>query len=389
MPEELPKILRVGIIGAGLVAQTVHLPTLALLTHLYTVIGICDISPKTAEHCKTKFHISYSTADPYELISRPDIDLIFNLTSDQYHAPYTIAALQAGKDVFLEKPLTLSMKAGLAIVEAEEAANGPRVFVGTMRRYAPSFTQAFKREIAGIPKILYARSRGIIGANDHFVNQGGWFSAQYSDDIPPEAAADFKEKLDELLKEALGEDGMTEQRIEYLRYLGSLGSHDLSLMREAIGQPDSVAGVSVNHPFYTAIFNHRNKTGEPFSCTYETGIDGVPRFDSHLAVYGEHKTVTIQYDTPFVKGLPIKVKVDELVNGEAVTREILTTFEDAYTVELQEMHACFTAGQEIKTSAEDSLNDLRLWEMLLNEHQRTLSTSAPKFRKGLAFARNP
>jgi hypothetical protein len=96
----------------------------------------------------------------------------------------------------------------------------------------------------------------------------------------------------------------------------------------------------------------------------------VPRFDSHLAIYGERKTVTIQYDTPYVKGLPIIVRVDELVNGEAVSREILTTFEDAYTAEMKEMHACFTEGKEIKTSAEDSMNDLRLWTMMLQVHER-------------------
>jgi predicted dehydrogenase len=370
------QILRVGIIGAGEVAQAVHLPTLAMLTHLYTVVAICDISPKAVEHCKTKFKIPFSTTDPYELISLSNVDLIFNLTSDQYHAPYAVAALKAGKNVMMEKPLTLSIKSGLEIMEAEKAAGGPRVFVGTMRRYAPSFTQAFKREVSSIPRILYARSRGIIGPNSHFVPQGGCFPVRFND-IPKEAALDFNETLDALLKESLGENGMTEERIEYWRFLGSLGSHDLSLMREVLGNPESVAAVSVNHPFYSAMFNYRNKSGEPFSCTYETGIDGVPRFDSHLAIYGERKTVIIQYDTPYVKGLPIKVKVDELVNGEAVSREVLTTFEDAYTVEMQEMHTCFTEGKEIKTSVEDSMNDLRLWTMMLQVHERNSGLNNP------------
>ena len=373
--KEASQILRVGILGAGDVAQTIHLPTLSLLTHLYSVVAICDISPQTVEHCKAKFNVPFSTTNPARLINHEDVDLIFNLTVDQYHAPYTIGALRAGKHVFLEKPLTLSMKSGLAIVNAEKALTGPRVFVGTMRRYAPSFTKAFKREVAGIPSILYARSRGLIGPNAHFVPQGGWFNARY-DDVPQDLAKDSKAKLDGLLKETLGEDGMTKERIEYLRFLGSLGSHDLSLMRETLGNPESVAGVSVNHPFYTAIFNYRNRNGEPFSCTYETGIDSVPRFDSHLAVYGEHKTVTIHYDTPFIKGLPIKVKVEELVDGEAVTREVLTSFEDAYTAEMQEMHACFTEGKEIKTSAEDSLNDLKLWEMMLKAHERSSASNA-------------
>lgn len=51
-------------------------------------------------------------------------------------------------------------------------------------------------------------------------------------------------------------------------------------------------------------------------------------------MYGKNKTVSIQYDTPYIKGLPIKVKFDEInEHGEAVTRGILSSYEDAYTAE--------------------------------------------------------
>jgi predicted dehydrogenase len=368
-----PRVLGVGIIGAGEVAQVIHLPTLSLLSHLYTIVAICDVSQNTASHCAKKFHILKATTNPYELMSLPEIEVIFILASDQFHAPYTIAALQAGKNVMLEKPLTLSVKAGLAIVEAEKTAKGPRVFVGYMRRYAPSFTEAFKREIATIPRILYARSRDIVGPNSHFVSQSGTNPVKFTD-YPPEASTAAQESLDTLLQEALGEGGVTPLKTEYWRFLASLGSHDLSLMREALGFPESVAGVSVNHPFFSAIFNYRNVTdgGEPFAVTYESGIDAVPRFDAHLAVYGETKTVSIQYDTPYVKGLPIKVRVDELVDGKAVTREVLASYEDAYTVELKEMYECFTTGKEIKTSVEDAMNDLYLWTMMMEKHNEDL-----------------
>jgi predicted dehydrogenase len=361
----------VGIIGAGEVAQTIHLPTLTALSHLYTLCAISDISPATASHCATKFHIPLYTTDPYTLFHHSSLDLIFILTSDQYHAPYAIAALRAGKNVFLEKPLTLSLESGRAILQAEREARGKRVFVGYMRRYAPSFTQAFRREVEGIPRILYARVRDIIGPNSHFVGQSGTSPVKF-DDYPTEATQKGKVDMDVMLKAALGsgEGDVTEKKVQYWRFLASLGSHDLSLMREALGFPESVAGVSVNHPFYSAIFNHRNRggNGEAFAVTYESGIDAVARFDAHLAVYGEHKTVSIQYDTPYVKGLPIKVRVDEMVNGEAVTREMLTSYEDAYTVELKEMHECFTKGKEIKTTVEDAMEDLKMWTMMMEKH---------------------
>lgn len=272
--------------------------------------------------------------------------------------------------MFIEKPITLSIPSTERIIAAEKAAGGNKVFVGYMRRYAPSFTEAFKREVASIPKILYARSRDIVGPNSHFVAQSGTSPVKFTD-FPPNASAESAGQLDRLYAEAFPNHKANEEEILYCRFLGSLGSHDLSLMREAIGFPESVVGVSANQPFYSAIFNYQNKSGEPFAVTYESGIDAVPRFDANLAVYGKEKTVSIQYDTPYIKGLPIVVKVDELNEaGEATTREILSSFEDAYTVEMKEMYECFMNGKLIKTTAEDAMQDLKLFDMMFKSYTK-------------------
>lgn len=122
------------------------------------------------------------------------------------------------------------------------------------------------------------------------------------------------------------------------------------------------------------MFKCRNRDGgDPFYITYESGIDGVPEFDAHLAVYGEKKRVSIQYDSPYVKGLPIKVRIQELNEaGEFQTREVLSSYEDAYTTELQVMYDCLVNGTEIKTSAKDAMNELKLYDMMYKSYnQRT------------------
>ena len=370
-------VLRVGLIGAGEVAQVIHLPTLQLMNHLYTVSAICDVSKKVVDFCKKHYNIPFATINPDHVINHPDIDVIFNLTSDEFHETIAVAALKAGKHVMQEKPISLSIESALRIAQAErEAKNGARVFVGYMRRYAPSFVNAFKREVASIDHVLYARSRGIVGPNAYFVNQSGTFPFKNPDDIPPGASAKRENLLSELLREAFDGNEAAGEDIKFCRHLGSLGSHDLSLMREVLGFPQSVAGVSVNPPFYSAILNYKHNRGS-FSLTYETGIDEVARFDSHLTVYGNNKTVSIHYDTPYVKGLAIKVKVDEVNEyGEVISRDILSSYEDAYTAELKEMHACFTEGREIKTTVEDALQDLKLFAMLLEQHRQQRIRSA-------------
>ncbi|KAL2358209.1 hypothetical protein BJ546DRAFT_1023797 [Cryomyces antarcticus] len=365
------RLFRVGIIGAGEVAQVIHLPTLQLLNHLYKIAIVCDISQQAVDFCKARHRIPEGTTDPYAVINHSSVDVILNLTSDEFHETYTIAALEAGKNVMIEKPLTLSLQSAERIIEAEKKAkNEARVFVGYMRRYAPSFVGAFKREVASIDRILYARSRDIVGPNTYFVGQSGT-SAQKFSDLPPNSGTQRTQLLGGLLQEAFPGQEVTDERRDFCRFLGSLGSHDLSLMRELLGFPESACGVSVNEPFYTATFNYRNSDGHAFAVTYESGIDNVPRFDAHLAVYGRNKTVSIQYDTPYIKGLPITVTVDEKnADGEVVQTRYLSSYEDAYTAELKELHACLTEGGTIKTTAEDAREDLRLFRLMFEQWDR-------------------
>jgi len=369
------------------VTQIIHLPTLCQLSHLYEITAVCDLSKKNAEHCAAKYHIQKATTEPKDIFNSSDVDIVFISVSDEFHEPYAIAALEAQKNVFIEKPITLSMQSAQRIIDAEKKSNG-RVWVGYMRRHSRTFTDAFKRELESIPKILYARSRDFSGrmstnsawksanltnrstANGKFTSQSGTFPVKNTD-FPPSAGEERTKRVNALLHEAFGKDPTPEQ-VNYARFLGSLGSHDISLMREALGFPEQVTAVTVNEPFYSAIFKLRNKSGakDPFYVTYESGIDGVPEFDAHLAVYGENKRVTIFYDSPYIKTQkPVMVKVQEVNDaGEVQTREIISSFEDAFASEFQDMHDCLVNGKEIKTSAEDAINELKLYDLMYKKY---------------------
>ena len=65
--------------------------------------------------------------------------------------------------------------------------------------------------------------------------------------------------------------------------------------------------MAANEPFYSSILNFEKP--HRFALTYETGIDKFSRSDAHLAVNGRTKTGSIEYDTPYIKGLPGKVRV--------------------------------------------------------------------------------
>lgn len=50
--------------------------------------------------------------------------------------------------------------------------------------------------------------------------------------------------------------------------------------------------------------------------------------------------------------------------GEVESRSMISSYEDAYTAELIQMHECFSTGKKIKTTAEDALQDLKLYDMM-------------------------
>lgn len=398
------RTLGVGIIGAGVsspfahmclrevedwqdfqeVFQVCHGPALLLLSHLFRIESICDVSAKTVDHSATKFSAPHKTTTPQDVIDHPQVEVVFILTSDESHAPLALSCLQAGKNVFIEKPVTLSLPSLESIVKAESnAPNGARLFVGYMRRYHSSFLDSFKSELASIPKILYARVRDFSGPNTSFVSQSGTFPVKHFD-YPASASEERNSRLDALYAEAFPDQEITSEKQKFCRFLGSLGSHDISLMREVLGFPEAVQGVSANDPFYSAIMTFRNNDGSTYSTTYESGIDEVPVFDAHLAVYGAKKRVTIhvssiisglyscankyclwKYDSPYVKGLPIRVEVDETnERGEVQHRSILSSYEDAYTAELQEVYRAFAEGKPIKTTVSDAKQDLQIFDMM-------------------------
>lgn len=210
-------------------------------------------------------------------------------------------------------------------------------------------------------KILYARVRDIIGPNSAFVSQSGTFPKRfndYSEDVVEEKTS----RASDMVEQGLRECGLetTEGRTRMWRLLGGLGSHDLSAMREILGTPLSCIGASLG-TFWSAMFQYPG-----FAVTYESGIDEVPRFDAHLEIYSQEKSVRVQYDTPYVKGLPVTMTVSEKADDGGYRETMIRrTYEDPYTIEFKKFYAFVLNGAMVKTTAEDAVKDLDIFQMIM------------------------
>ena len=143
------KILRIGMVGLGRLGQR-HAQNLVQRVPNAEVIAACSPVEQELEWARTALGIQHAYAGYAELLAHPGLDAVFLVTPTSLHAEQIIQALQAGKHVFCEKPLSLDL-ADCLRVEAE-AAKHPhlKVMIGFVRRFDASYRDAFQKIQAGL-----------------------------------------------------------------------------------------------------------------------------------------------------------------------------------------------------------------------------------------------
>ncbi|WP_318615678.1 Gfo/Idh/MocA family oxidoreductase [Sporosarcina sp. YIM B06819] len=161
------KQVRMGIIGVGgrsSIMEYWHKPSGDSV-----IVAAADVSRARLEQFKQSVNNeAFVTTDYHELLAREDIDAVAILTPDFLHEEHVIAALQAGKHVYCEKPLAITVEGCDRILD-EEKKSGKHLMIGFNMRYM-SMYQTMKEIIdsgvIGDIKAVWVR---------HFVGLGGYF----------------------------------------------------------------------------------------------------------------------------------------------------------------------------------------------------------------------
>jgi predicted dehydrogenase len=134
--------IRLGVVGCGLRGQFVM--SVFQRVSSVQVAAVCDVWGARSEQALQKAPGAAVFQEHEKLLEMKDLDAVYIATPDHWHAPIAIAAMEAGKDVYVEKPLGLTIEEGPMVVKAARV-NRRVCQVGTQRRSAPSFLNA-KRE---------------------------------------------------------------------------------------------------------------------------------------------------------------------------------------------------------------------------------------------------
>jgi len=152
--------LRFGVIGAGRIGK-IHAENLATRIPGAVVAAIADPILPAARETAERLHIPAAGADAQAILNDPEIDAVAICSSTDTHAAMIVAAAQAGKHIFCEKPIAYDLAAIDRALEAVRQA-GVKLQIGFNRRFDPNFRrvrQLVAEGKVGEPHILRITSR--------------------------------------------------------------------------------------------------------------------------------------------------------------------------------------------------------------------------------------
>lgn len=164
------KSIGIGFIGAGSFAQKFLIPYARTYGDLLSVATSRGI---TAKSVSEKFKFRTFTTDAQDIFSNKDINTVFIATRHNTHADLTMAALEAGKNVFVEKPLTICREDLERIAEICQRQNTCRLMVGFNRRFSPLARQA-RQIFQGLSEPVIINYR----VNAGFIPNNHWTQTQ-------------------------------------------------------------------------------------------------------------------------------------------------------------------------------------------------------------------
>jgi predicted dehydrogenase len=172
--------LRVAVVGVGNFAQATHLPNLKRLADRFEIRSIASRTGPAALAVARQYEAATAATDYAETLQEPELDAVILCTRHHLHAAQVVAALRAGKHVFVEKPLAMDRE-GLAeiretVAALQAAGRCPALLPGFNRRFSP-YAVRIRERIAGRAHPIQAYYRMNAGAlpAHHWVNgpEGG------------------------------------------------------------------------------------------------------------------------------------------------------------------------------------------------------------------------
>jgi len=151
------KTLRIGLVGVGGTAQVNHIPALKRMENV-ELVWLCDRDREKAERVAQKFGIPHASGRLDDMLDDESVEAVDVCTPNYLHAPIAVAALEAGKHVLCERPLSRNATEALQMVKAARKAD--RVLMCGVQHRFRADAQLLRRFVAKgeLGPIFYSKS---------------------------------------------------------------------------------------------------------------------------------------------------------------------------------------------------------------------------------------
>ena len=154
------KKLKLGIIGLGRAGYGMHLKELKGKEDLFEIAAVCDVEKDRCENMQALYGAkTYERVE--DIVADPDLDVIDIATRSCDHFKHAMTALNAGKIVFLEKPICLTYEEAKKLFAYAEKDGQKRLYIRHNRRFEPHFAQLNRLIESGVIGDVYYIKRTV------------------------------------------------------------------------------------------------------------------------------------------------------------------------------------------------------------------------------------
>jgi predicted dehydrogenase len=342
--------IRMGVVGCGAIAQVHHMPNLLELQDEFEVTAVCDVSAGAAAYVAKRFHVPHYFTDYRDLLAA-DVDAVLLCQSDP-KTDVAVAAFDAGKHVFIEKPVCFSLQEMERMVAAQKRS-GKVGQAGYMKVFDPAFEVA--RAEAEDMDVTFVQINHLHPNNNLHTAQ---FDIRRFDDIPAEAIEATNAARTAARTDAIGEAPPPVERAFHM--LSGSMIHDLYGLRTVMGLPTEIVSTEIwlDGRAFTTTLAYANGA----RCV-ATWID-LPElwdFQESLEIYGGNKRVILEYPTGFSKGHISKITIQGIDEaGVTYRKQPAIDWDSAFVREMRHFHSCISEGTTCRTPLSDAGLDVGL-----------------------------
>jgi predicted dehydrogenase len=330
VPAATESVVRLGVVGGGLIAQVAHLPALRSLDALFDVRALAEPRARVRGGLALRYGIPQTYERHEALIERSELDALLVCSPNGTHARVVDDALDAGLHVLVEKPLCLD-PADARRIAARAEADARIVQVGYMKRFDPAYE--------ALPD-----AGGLILASTATVDPG--IGRQYA---PPGFLTEPGNPSDgnAQVAAALDDDDPRHVAPYSGAFLGAL-IHDVNLVLGATDGEWRVTDGASADDGSLAYGAWADAGGARWTALWLLS-PAVGAFREDVRLYGRDGVAALRFPSPYA-GVPAELRV----NG--IARRVEPA--NPYVRQLEHFHACVTRGDRCRTPAAQGARDV-------------------------------